>query len=344
MVKGVGAHGPKVFVGCIARDFATGADDEAGAGLTMAVLDGEGDGIGITVTENGDGVDVAEEDLMGAHAVSGLVEWGEGIEVDDFAAEAGEALEAEAGVAADVEADEGAEGVEAVDEFFFEGPDEFLVDAGTDEGSGGVADADEIDAGVDLSFGEAEFHLDDEFEEVSDEGGIVEEIEHEGIDAAEVGCFGAGTFDPAFDDFVVGDALAQEGNGFDAVVHPAAAERVWDIQSGEAIFIREQCVVLVHGWGLVFEEFDFGAAIGGFACGVGHGVDVIEVELVGDAELAFGEDAVIGAVVLVAGADEIGGEHHGDGHEREAIDGSAFEVGEDAVTAVHDETDRRAAW
>ncbi|MFM1941157.1 MAG: hypothetical protein RI897_139 [Verrucomicrobiota bacterium] len=69
-----------------------------------------------------------------------------------------------------------AHGVDTIDEFFFVGPDEVFVEARADEGGGGVADPDEVSAGVELGFGEAEFHIDDELEQVLDERGVIEEI------------------------------------------------------------------------------------------------------------------------------------------------------------------------
>ena len=48
---------------------------------------------------------------------------------------------------------------------------------------------------------------------------------------------------------------------------------------------------------LVLEVLDGGAAIGGFAGGVGHGIDVVEAEFLGGAGLGFNEDAVVGAVL-----------------------------------------------
>ena len=74
--------------------------------------------------------------------------------------------------------------------------------------------------------GEAEFQVDDEGEEVADKSGVIEEIEHDGIDAAEVGGLGHGTFDPAFDELLAAEALAEEVQGVDAVVHAPAAQGV----------------------------------------------------------------------------------------------------------------------
>ncbi len=70
VMVGVLAEGLEVGVGCIARDFATGADDEAWAGFLVALADGLRDGIGGAIPDDFDGVDVAEEDLVGAHLVA----------------------------------------------------------------------------------------------------------------------------------------------------------------------------------------------------------------------------------------------------------------------------------
>ncbi|MFM1941156.1 MAG: hypothetical protein RI897_138 [Verrucomicrobiota bacterium] len=70
VMVGVLAEGLEVGVGCIAGDFATGADDEAGAGFLVALVDGLSDGVGVAIPDDFDGVDVAEEDLVGAHLVA----------------------------------------------------------------------------------------------------------------------------------------------------------------------------------------------------------------------------------------------------------------------------------
>ncbi|MFM1941158.1 MAG: hypothetical protein RI897_140 [Verrucomicrobiota bacterium] len=118
-------------------------------------------------------------------------------------------------------------------------------------------------------------------------------------------------------------------------MHAASAEGVGGFEGGEFGFIGEEGVGFDEGDGGGFEELDGGPAVGGFAGGVGHGIDVIEAELFGGTDLAFGERFEVGAIFSVGGADEVGGEHHCDGHEGEAIDGLAVEVGEDAFFGGH---------
>ena len=76
----------------------------------------------------------------------------------------------------------------------------------------------------------------DELEQVADEGRIVEEIGHQAVDAAEVGRLVAGPFDPAFDQPLAADLLAEHGRRLDAVVHAAAAH-------GSGVFSRASTVL-----------------------------------------------------------------------------------------------------
>ena len=144
------------------------------------------------------------------------------------------ALENPVGVAADVQAHPGAHGVQPLDHPLLVGQDELLVDLRADQRRGRIADADQVHARLDLGLGEAEFHLQHELEQVADELRVVVEIQHQAVDAAQVGGLGAGAFDPAFDQQLAADLLAQQGRRLDAVVHPPAAERIGHLQLAPA--------------------------------------------------------------------------------------------------------------
>jgi hypothetical protein len=91
----------------------------------------------------------------------------------------------------------------------------------------------------------------------------------------------------------------------------------------------------VQGGGLVIEKLNRGTAIGGFTRRIGHRVDVIKTERFGDTNLGIGKHAVVSAIIAIADCGEIGGKHHGDRHERESIDRTSFEVGQQTFAAVH---------
>lgn len=301
----------------------------------MAGGDGVVDRSRIAVTKNEDGIKVSEQHLVRPHDLARLIQRRQEIQIHNVAAESSESIQAVSRIATDVKSDAGAEGMETVDEFFFIGPDKLFVEFGPNEGCGGIPDADEVDAGIDLNFGEAKFQIDYEFEQIAHECRIIVEIEHEGVDAAQIGAFGTGTFDPTLDDQISADPFAEQSDGLNPIVHPAAAEWIRRTQGGETGFVGEKRSLLVEGGRLIIEELDRSAAIGGFASWIGHGVDVIEAEYFSDADLSFGEQAMIGAVVAVADAGEIGCKHHCNGHEREVINRMPIEVGQQTFTTVH---------
>src|ERR1035438_7146799 len=80
---------------------------------------------------------------------------------------------------------------------------------------------------------EAQLHLDHEREQVPHECGVVEEIQHQGVDAPQVRPFRNGAFNPALDHLVLADALLEQRQPLEAVVHATAAERVGDLERGE---------------------------------------------------------------------------------------------------------------
>jgi hypothetical protein len=106
--------------------------------------------------------------------------------------------------------------------------------------------------------------------QVMHEGGIIEKIEHERVDAAQIGGFGAGAFDPAFDEQLAADALAEKLDGLDAIVHSAAAEGIGDFQRREGNGIGKASVGFIDGGWLIVEVPHVRAAVGGFAAGVGN--------------------------------------------------------------------------
>ncbi len=64
---------------------------------------------------------------------------------------------------------------------------ELFVNLRADERGGGIAHAEDVDPGIDLGLGKRQLHLDDEIEQVANELRIVVEIEHQVVDAPQVG-------------------------------------------------------------------------------------------------------------------------------------------------------------
>ena len=152
---------------------------------------------------------------------------------------------------------------------------------------------------------------------------------------AQVGRLGAGAFDPAFDELVAADALLEQRHRLDAVVHPAAAQRVGDLQLGQLGLVGQPGVLLVDGRRLIVKERDLPAAVGRLAGRVGDGRHVVEVELLGRAE--SGPRPARGSRWRSRRtcADLVGGEHHGDRHQRQAVGLAAFDDPEDPLLTRH---------
>ena len=76
---------------------------------------------------------------------------------------------------------------------------------------------------------------------------------------------GAGAFDPALDQPLAADPLAEQCDRLHAVVHPPAAQRIGNRQPRQHALVHQQRMHLVDGRRLVVEEVNGRAAVGGLA-------------------------------------------------------------------------------
>ena len=102
-------------------------------------------------------------------------------------------------------------------------------------------------------------------------------------------------------------------------MHPPAALRIGHLQPAKNALVGQQRVDLVHRWRLVVEILNCRPAVGGLAAGIGNARDVVEIELLGRANLPFDQHPIVRGILAVGLADLIGGEHHGDRHERQEL-------------------------
>ncbi len=129
------------------------------------------------------------------------------VQIDDFTAQSAHAAEDAPRVAADVQPHLGAQAVHALDHALLERPDELLIDVRPDQRGGRIADADQVGAGRHLGGGKVQLHGEHELEQPLHEVGVVVEVEHQVVDAAQVGGLGARAFDPALDQLAFADTL-----------------------------------------------------------------------------------------------------------------------------------------
>jgi len=118
-------------------------------------------------------------------------------------------------------------------------------------------------------------------------------------------------------------------------VHSAAAERIWHLQRRQVGLVGKPSLALDNRRRLVIEEFDLPAAIGRLAGRVRDDRHIVKVELLGRAELPFGQHAVIGRILAVFRPDLIGGEHHRDRHQRQAVHRPPLDHRQHALSTVH---------
>ncbi len=137
-------------------------------------------------------------------------------------------------VAADVQPHARAHRMQFVDQSFFVRPDELPIELRTDQRCGRIAHADQVHTGLDLGPRKSDAHLQREFEQLAHEIGIVEEVHHQRVDAAQVGRFGARALDPAFNQLAVPHPLAEQSrrHARDRPCGLPRADREWSARPG----------------------------------------------------------------------------------------------------------------
>ena len=236
--------------GRVAGDLAAGGHDIGRARLAMALDQRPQDRLRRAVADRRDRIEVAGQHLAGAHRPAGFLQRHQVVDVHQLAAQRADLRENPPRVAADVQPHLHPQGVQGVDQPPLIGQHELLVDLRAHQRRRGVAHAHQVRPRGHLGRGETGLHVEDELEQVADEGRIVEEIGHQAVDAAEVGGLGAGTLDPALDDPLAADPLVQEGHRLHPVVHPAAAQRVGHFQAPSTALSTNRAWVssMAGGW------------------------------------------------------------------------------------------------
>ena len=156
------------------------------------------------------------------------------------------------------------------------------------------------------------------------------------IDAAQVGGLGAGALDPALDEAGGAGAAGEGADREHPVVHAPArrSDRPRASDASRSLSARS-ARPLEQRRRLVVEELDRGAEIGRLARRVGDRRHVVEVEPLRRQHLRLDEHAVVARVLAVADAGLVGGEHHRDRHQRQAIDGPPVEQGQHPFAPGH---------
>jgi hypothetical protein len=161
-------------------------------------------------------------------------------------------------------------------------------------------------------------HLDDELEQVADETGIVHEVHHERVDAAQVGRPAQVLNPPHRDLSPPARAFINSKPRSPCACGHAQRSEIWGPQPR---LVREQRVAFDEGGRLVRIEFDVSPAVRRLARRVRHARDAIEVVVFGGTDLGLGEHAVIPHVVAVLRADVIRAELHHDRQRRKRSTG-----------------------
>ena len=189
--------------------------------------------------------------------------------------------------------------VYAVDHALLVGPDELLIDLRPDQRGGCIADADQVSARRYLRCGELQFQRQHEVEQPLDKVRVIVEVQHQVVDAAQVGSLGAGAFDPALDQLALAAALLQSSDHGQAVSHATMRLDSRLVQVVQQLLLPQQRRLPVVGRRVVGEEDGRCAAIGGLDGRVGNGGNIVDVIRLRHPDLTFHLDTVIGAVVQV---------------------------------------------
>lgn len=121
-------------------------------------------------------------------------------------------------------------------------------------------------------------HVQDELEEIANENRIVVEIEHKTVDAAQVGCFRTGPFDPSLDGQSSTHLVAETGHAQDPVVHASSTQGIGPLQRRQPGLVGQQGRGLVDRRRLVLEELDGRSAVRGFPGRVRDDRHIVEPE------------------------------------------------------------------
>ncbi|OPZ07899.1 MAG: hypothetical protein BWZ10_02749 [candidate division BRC1 bacterium ADurb.BinA364] len=217
----------------------------------------------------------------------------------------------------------------------FQRPDEFAIEHRPDQRGGGVAQADQIRSGLDLRPCELQFHFEDKRKQIAHELRIVVEIQHQIVDSPQIGALGARPFDPAFDQQILANPLAQQRHALNSVVHAPASKRIGALQRKQSFLIRQQRIGLVDRRRLVVVQLDFRSAIGGFARRIGNRRDIVESERFGCGDLPIGQRAMVHRIAAIRNADPVGGEHHGDRHQRQPVGAFSIQQSPNSLLSIH---------
>ena len=182
------------------------------------------------VLDLADGVEVAREAEVRSDLAADLFHRLEIIHVEEIHPEFRDLLELPLDVPADVEADARAGRMDGIHDLLLTWGDFGGIVLRADEGSGGVAEADEIGSCGNLGAGEIDFHPDNPVHQVADKVGFSRRLEEDVVNPAEVGGLGEGALDPALNRDGVPDLFAVELDGGEAVGHSSAALRVGFLQ------------------------------------------------------------------------------------------------------------------
>jgi hypothetical protein len=94
---------------------------------------------------------------------------------------------------------------------------------------------------------------------------IIEEIEHQAIDASQVGTLGARTFHPTHERFFVTHPLLHQLERPDGGVHPSTTQRIGETQGVQPALVGQQSFLFINRRRLIVEKLDPRAAIAGLS-------------------------------------------------------------------------------
>jgi len=212
-------------------------------------------------------------------------------------------------------------------------PEKLLVEFRSDHARGRVAHPHGVRPRGDLCRSVGDGHVGRERKQIAGEHRVVDEVEHDGVHASQLGREGERPLDPADNRHAGAGRGAHELDRFDPVVHPASAERVGETEGLQPGFVAQRGPLLVDRGTLVCEPVDARAArdVDDLARRIGAGQQAVEPEILDQFELGFGHFPAVLGVVDERDAGVARRKHHRHGLGGQAVDRLAADDAADAL-------------
>ena len=218
------------------------------------------------------------------------------------------------------------------DQAFFARLNQRLIDGWRNLAGDRVANAYCVGAGVDLNPGKLDGDIDAQVHQFGGERRIFQEIDQQRGDAAQVGRLGRRPFNPA-EDRVLTTILRPVGaDGFNAVAHAYASQRV---RAPKAHQVLRICQRRRGAWHAVTDVGYVGTEPLGLSIRIRNATQLIEAEVTRTRGIGLHKRAIIGRERAVVRRNVLGGKPHQDRRARHKVGHAPTQHCEISFQAIH---------